>query len=73
MTYAEGAPQGRKVKLTKPDQAELSKLRQAAAGEPLAEYRAEIQGETFRFKPVKYVLSDGTEVVWAEGRPMAAK
>ena len=73
VTYAEGQPPGRKVKLTKSDQVELSKLRQAGAGEPLAGYTAEIRGRMCLFKPMKYVLSDGTEVVWAEGQPMAAK
>jgi len=75
VTDAEGEPQGPKVSLSAfdADTAEFAKLRQAGAGEPLAEYTAEISGRTFLFKPVKYVLSDGTEVVWAPAQPVPIK
>ena len=73
VTYAEGEPKGEKVDLEAADWAELNKLRQAGAGEPLVEYTDEVNGQTLRFKPVKYVLSDGTEVVWASGQPLAGR
>jgi hypothetical protein len=73
VAYAEAQPQGQKLELTEADWAELNKLRQAGAGEPLLEYTAEINGPTFLFKPVKYVLSDGTEVVQAPGQPVAGR
>ena len=73
VTYAEGKPQGQKVELTAADWAELNKLRQAGAGEPMAEYTAEVNGQTVLFKPMKYVLSDGTEVVQAPGQPVAVR
>jgi len=73
VAYAEAKPQGQKLDLTEGDWAELGKLRQAGAGEPLAEYTAEINGQTFLFKPKKYVLSGGTEVVQAPSQPVAVK
>jgi hypothetical protein len=73
VTCAEGHSQGQKVDLSRADWAKLRKLRQASAGEPLAEYTAEIQGQTSLFMPVRYVLSDSTEVLWAEGQPLVAK
>jgi len=73
VTYAEGEPKGEKVDLTAADWAELNKLRQSAAGEPLAEYTAELNGQTLLFKPMRYVLSDGTEVVQAPAQPVAVR
>ena len=60
VTHSEGEPQGQKTDLTEADWVELRGLRKAGAGEVLGEYDAEINGKAFRFKPVRYVLSDGT-------------
>ena len=73
VTYAEGKPKSPKIDLTGADWAELIKLCESGAGEPLAEYTAEVHGQAFLFKPVKYVLSDGTEVVRAPGQPVAVR
>jgi hypothetical protein len=73
VTYAEVKPKGQELDLTEADWAELSTLRQAGTGAPLAEYTAEINGQTFLFKPKKYVLSDGTEVVSAPAQPVSIK
>jgi len=73
VTRADGEPQGQKVSLTDADWAELNKLRQTGAGEPLAEYTDEVNGQTFLFKSKKYVLGDGTEVISAAGQPVVGR
>jgi len=68
---SEGEPQGLKSDLTLADRAELRELRKTGAGEALAEYDAQVNGQWVRFKPVRYTLSDGTQVLQARGQPAA--
>jgi hypothetical protein len=70
VTHSEGEPPGPKTQLTEADWKELGSLRiNKRAGEPLAEYSEQIDGKVFRFSPARYVLSDGTRVVWSLGKP----
>jgi hypothetical protein len=68
VTRSEGEPQGLKSYLTGADWTELRELRKTGAGQALAEYDAQVEGQWFRFKPVRYTLSDGTQVVQSRGQ-----
>ena len=68
VTHAEGEPQGPKTSLNKPDWDELRNLTQRHAGTRLETYVATVRDKPFKFAPVRYVLSDGTEVIFSPGR-----
>lgn len=69
VTRAEGKPKGQKTTLTEADWKELHSLKKAGAGEYLGIYEEEIRGKVFVFERKRYILSDGTEVIRAEGDP----
>lgn len=68
-TRAEGEPLAGKTRLTQADWRELKDLAQADAGEDLGTYEEEIRGQTFVFERRRYLLSDGKEVIRADGKP----
>jgi hypothetical protein len=55
--------------LTGPQHSELMRLKDAGPGEDRGAYDEDILGRTFAFTRQRYVLSDGTEVIWAAGTP----
>lgn len=55
--------------LTGPQHNELMRLKDSAPGKYLGSYDEDILGRTFAFTKQLYILSDGTEVVWAVGTP----
>lgn len=55
--------------LTGPQHNELMRLKDAGPGEDRGAYDEDILGRTFAFTRHRYVLSDGTEVLWAAGSP----
>ncbi len=58
-----------KKNLTDADWKELRALIDANAGEFLDTYEQEIRGKVFAFERKRYTLSDGTEVIRADGTP----
>jgi hypothetical protein len=48
---------------------EWRQLKEAGPGEDLGTYEEIVEGRAFSFKRERYVLSDGTEVVWSVGTP----
>jgi hypothetical protein len=48
---------------------ELNRLSAAQKGETLGTYEEDVRGKPFKFTRVKYVLSDGTEVIQSIGKP----
>jgi len=48
---------------------ELHQLSAANKGETLGTYEEDVMGKPFKFTRVKYVLSDGTEVIQSSGKP----
>jgi hypothetical protein len=48
---------------------ELHRLSAAHKGETLGTYEEDVTGKPFKFTRVKYVLSDGTEVIRSSGEP----
>jgi hypothetical protein len=48
---------------------ELNRLSAAQKGETLGTYEENVMGKPFKFTRVKYVLSDGTEVIQSSGKP----
>ncbi len=69
VTRSEGPPEGPKSDLTAADWAELRQLTEANKGETLGTYDEKVMGKPFKFTRVKYVLSDGTEVIQSTGKP----
>jgi hypothetical protein len=70
VTRSEGQPEGlKKSKLTAAETDELNRLSAAHKGETLGTYEEDVKGKPFRFTRVKYVLSDGTEVIQSTGKP----
>ncbi len=67
VTQAEGEPQVSKTILNDSDWVELRNLMGRHAGTPLAAYTNSVKGKLFEFAPVRYVLSDGTEVISSPG------
>jgi hypothetical protein len=49
--------------------AEFRRLQEAGPGENLGTYEETVEGRVFSFKREKYILSDGTEVIWSVGTP----
>jgi hypothetical protein len=68
-TLSTGAVKGRKANLTDADWKEFRDLLQANAGELLGTYEEEVRGKVFVFERKRYTLSDGTEIIRAEGVP----
>lgn len=66
---SEGPPEGPKSELTAADGDEVRQLAAANKGETLGTYDEDVNGKPFRFTRVKYVLSDGTEVIQSSGKP----
>jgi len=69
VTHGVGEPKGAKSKLTEADWAEFRDLRAAGKGVDLDAYEEQVQGQTFLFKTQRFILSDGTEFIWAVGKP----
>lgn len=55
--------------LTGPQHQELTRLREAGPGQDLGTYAEDILGRTFALTRQRYVLGDGTEVIWSAGLP----
>ena len=58
-----------KRELTAAQWGELHRLSAANEGEALETYEEDVTGKPFKFTRVKYVLSDGTEVIQSTGKP----
>lgn len=69
VVWSEGEPQGPKTSLTEADWKELHKLIAAHQGQTLSTYEEEVLGKVLQFTMVKYVLSDGTEVIRSYAQP----
>ena len=69
VTRSEGRPEGPKSILTEADGDEMRQLAAANKGERLGTYEEDVRGKPFKFTRVKYVLSDGTEVIQSIGTP----
>ncbi len=69
VTRSEGQPEGPKNNLTAADGDEFRQLAAANKGETLGTYDEDVNGKPFKFRRVKYVLSDGTEVIQSAGKP----
>ncbi len=52
-----------------PQLEESRRLREAGPGEDLGTHEETVKGRVFSFKRERYVLSDGTEVIWSVGLP----
>jgi hypothetical protein len=55
--------------LSVPQLIELNRLSAAHKGETLGTYEEDVMGKPFKFTPVKFMLSDGTEVIRSTGKP----
>jgi hypothetical protein len=64
--YSEGQPYP-KAELADADWNELNDLRKSGAGVTLGTFQQEFRGQLLNFTRVKYVLSDGTEVIQSRG------
>ncbi|OHB61794.1 MAG: hypothetical protein A2Y76_08030 [Planctomycetes bacterium RBG_13_60_9] len=69
VTHSTGEPKGLKRDLTTKDWEELRGLREANKGEDLATEEKTVLDRVFSFKRQRFVLSDGTEVIWSSGVP----
>jgi len=58
---------GGKFILSKEQQQEWVQYRDAGSGEDLGTYEEEVEGRVFVFKRQRFVLSDGTELIWSFG------
>jgi len=52
-----------------PQLKESRRLREAGPGEDLGTHEETVEGRVFSFKREKYILRDGTEVIWSVGTP----
>jgi hypothetical protein len=48
---------------------ELNRLYTANKGETLETYEEDVRGKPFKFTRMKYMLSDGTEIIQSVGKP----
>jgi hypothetical protein len=55
--------------LTDAQHEEMGQLKETGPGEDLGTYEEQIMERTFEFKRQRYVLSDGTELIWSIGEP----
>lgn len=70
VTRSEGQPEGsKKNNLTAAEADEFHQLAAAHKGETLGTYDEDVHGRPFKFTRVKYVLSDGTQVIQSVGKP----
>jgi hypothetical protein len=69
VTRSEGQPEGPKNNLTAAEGDEFRQLAAANKGDTLGNYDEDVLGKPFKFTRVKYVLSDGTEVIQSMGKP----
>jgi hypothetical protein len=70
VTFSLGKLKGAgKTSLADADWKELRALIDANAGEFLGAYEQEVRGTVFAFERKRYTLSDGTEVIRADGKP----
>ena len=60
---------GGKYALSESQWEEWQQLKKAGPGEDLGNYEETVEGRVFSFKREKYLLSDGTEVIWSVGTP----
>jgi hypothetical protein len=58
--------------LTAAEADEFHQLSAANKGETLGTYEEDVMGKPFKFTRVKYVLSDGTEVIQSVGKPSSS-
>ncbi len=70
-TMGEGDPDtlDRERSLTEEQQEELLSLQRAGKEEYIGIEEKEVRGRVFVFKRQRYILSDGTEVIWSTGEP----
>ena len=52
-----------------PQLEESRRLREAGPGADLGTYEETVEGRVFSFKRERYVLRDGTEIIWSVGTP----
>lgn len=69
VTMAKGQRKDRRIRLTDTDWEELAAIQRTDTGEYLSTEGKEVRGQTFIFEKRRYFLSDGTEVIQAEGKP----
>jgi len=69
VTRSEGQPEGPMNGMTAAEGDEFRQLAAANKGETLGTYDEDVRGKPFKFTRVKYVLSDGTEVIQSTGKP----
>jgi hypothetical protein len=55
--------------LTDAQHKEMGQLKESGSGEDLGTYEDQVINRKFEFKRQRYVLSDGTEVIWSIGEP----
>jgi hypothetical protein len=72
-THSVGEIKGKRINLTAADREELRKLREANRGEDLGIEVREVRGRTFSFRRERFILSDGTEVIWSKGEPTGSQ
>jgi len=53
----------------KPKLEEFRQLKKAGSGEDLGTYEQTVEGRVFSFKREKYILSDGTDIIYSVGTP----
>jgi hypothetical protein len=68
-TLATGDVKGKRRFLSQADWAELDSLKTSGGGESLGTVEKEVRGRVFVFARMRYVLSDGTEVIYETGEP----
>jgi hypothetical protein len=68
VTHGVGEPKGLKTSLTQLDWEELHELMEARIGEDLGVVEKEFNGRLFVFKRQRFILGDGTEVIWSNGQ-----
>jgi hypothetical protein len=73
VTRSEGQPEGPKSYLTAAQGDEWRRLAAINKGETLGTYDEDVNGKPFKFTRVKYVLSDGTELIQSVGKPGSAR
>jgi hypothetical protein len=69
VTQSEAQLDASKRELSAAQLSEVNRLAAAHQGETLAAYDENVMGKPFKFTRVKYVLSDGTEVIRSTGKP----
>ena len=68
MDIGEGTGDGNYI-LNKKQRQEWVQYKNSGSGEDLGTYEQKVKGCLFVFKKQKFVLSDGTEVIWSVGTP----